>query len=286
MPKEKSTYDPNVVRNYYDNFGIDRWERTFSSARARLIHHLHMRFLSKHIGQGKIVLQAGCGVGRFSVPIAEAGSLVTLVDISRKQLEIAKSKIRERRLLDCVLDFVVADICDLSHFDDNTFDTTVCFGGVLNCVCDKYTNAIKELIRVTKVGGTVMFSVNSRRRTQRSTTVKGSMNTEAPLDKFNHLNIFYANEKFNSRPHLGISQPPLLFFGSKELKMILSNMGIENIQLACAPSITSQFLVRQDANIRNSYVWKLILKLEETTFQMPALLDIGEFILAKGQVKR
>ncbi len=39
------------------------------------------------------MLDAGCGAGRFSIPIAQNGSRVTLLDISDGQLSLARQKI-------------------------------------------------------------------------------------------------------------------------------------------------------------------------------------------------
>ncbi len=51
------------------------------------------------------------------------------------------------------------DLLDLSVFEDNSFDTVVCYGAPLNYVVNNYEKAISELARVTKVGGTILLSV-------------------------------------------------------------------------------------------------------------------------------
>ncbi|NIM09068.1 MAG: methyltransferase domain-containing protein, partial [Planctomycetales bacterium] len=59
-------------------------------------------------------------------------------------------------LLDATDGFMVGDICDLSCFSDHTFDTTVAFGGALNYLFEKAPLAVRELVRVTKPGGTLL----------------------------------------------------------------------------------------------------------------------------------
>jgi SAM-dependent methyltransferase len=52
-------------------------------------------------------------------------------------------------------------VLDLGHWPDNTFDTTVCFGGPLSYILDGAERAVAELVRVTKAGGHVLVSVMS-----------------------------------------------------------------------------------------------------------------------------
>jgi SAM-dependent methyltransferase len=57
------------------------------------------------------------------------------------------------------VDAVLGDVTDLSQFDDDTFDVTVCFGGPLSYVLDRADKAVAELARVTKPDGHVLVSV-------------------------------------------------------------------------------------------------------------------------------
>jgi hypothetical protein len=56
---------------------------------------------------------------------------------------------------------VVADVCDLSHFGDDSFDAVVCYGGPLSYVLERADDAVSELLRVTTSGGHVLVSVMS-----------------------------------------------------------------------------------------------------------------------------
>ena len=58
-----------------------------------------------------------------------------------------------------IVERVQADVCDLSRFDSDTFDATVCYGGPLSYVLDRADEAVGELVRVTKPGGLVLVSV-------------------------------------------------------------------------------------------------------------------------------
>ena len=95
MAKDSTTYDPQTVSRFYDDYGNREWEWLDRSAHDRLIYHLHRHFLHDHIGVGKKVLDAGCGAGRFSIAMAESGSSVSLADISQNQLRIAQENLSD-----------------------------------------------------------------------------------------------------------------------------------------------------------------------------------------------
>ena len=139
MAKDSTTYDPQTVSRFYDDYGNREWEWLDRSAHDRLIYHLHRHFLHDHIGVGKKVLDAGCGAGRFSIAMAESGSSVSLADISQNQLRIA-----QENLSDGGYHAKVADVRYLKEIGDDSFDAEA---------------AVNELMRVARRGGSVVVSV-------------------------------------------------------------------------------------------------------------------------------
>ena len=127
---------------YFDKFGD-------SSAYERLIYHNHLKFMEPYVGGWRKVLDAGCGSGKFSVPIAESGSRVTCADIS-----------------------------DLSMIPDNQFDTAICYGTFYNCLLSDLKKAVGELRRVTKDRGILIISVNSLWGMFRMRAVNGVIDPE------------------------------------------------------------------------------------------------------------
>ena len=69
--------------------GLSRWKEEQSTLRVRLRHALSQRFLAPHLppAAGLAVLDAGGGAGTDSLPLAEAGARVDLVDRSQPMLE-------------------------------------------------------------------------------------------------------------------------------------------------------------------------------------------------------
>jgi ubiquinone/menaquinone biosynthesis C-methylase UbiE len=106
------------------------------------------------------ILDAGGGTGYCTVPLAEIGYHVALVDVSRQMMEIAKKKLVSMRLIENV-DFYRRDLRDLSIFENNTFDMVICQGSVLPCI-QHFQRALGEMVRVLKRDCLLNVSVHNR----------------------------------------------------------------------------------------------------------------------------
>lgn len=104
--------------------------------------------------KGKTVLDAGCGEGYNTRLLAELGARVTGVDISSKMIEFALEEEQNRTLGIC---YEVASFSDLSLFEDESFDVVVSFMALMDC--PNYEGAVKEVLRVLRHGGELVFSV-------------------------------------------------------------------------------------------------------------------------------
>lgn len=101
------------------------------------------------------LLDAGCGSGKYSIPLQMRGFEVTGVDVSTESLKIAErgSKCRE---LD--IKFLAADICHLP-FDDSSFDIIWCYGVIQHLLSHERQLAISEFRRLLSRGGKLFLEV-------------------------------------------------------------------------------------------------------------------------------
>lgn len=105
-----------------------------------------------HIGEGKYVLDVGCGVGVTPCFIAKKyGCRVVGVDISERMIERSNERARREGVEDSV-EFRVADAQDLP-FEDDLFDAVV--GESVTAFPEDKQKAVNEYVRVTKPGGYV-----------------------------------------------------------------------------------------------------------------------------------
>lgn len=158
MPS-RSSPDIDDPRAFYDAYGEREWERLEDGIDGRLEYTLTIEALEKHLPSGGRVLDAGGGAGRYSIWLAEQGYDVTLVDLSRSQLAIARERIREHDVESNVT-LSQGTITDLG-LAANAFDATCCLGGPLSHVLDETdrTGAVRELERASAPGAPVFVSV-------------------------------------------------------------------------------------------------------------------------------
>jgi ubiquinone/menaquinone biosynthesis C-methylase UbiE len=137
--------------NHADTY--DDWYKTFKGT---VENYVDWQLLKGHLPKNKSakILDAAGGTGRITLPLAKMGFRLVLCDISPKMLFVAKQKM----LREGVLGKVEILECDIRNLDfaDEVFDFVLCWDGAIE--------AVKELVRVTKKGGTIsMFLVNRLR---------------------------------------------------------------------------------------------------------------------------
>jgi ubiquinone/menaquinone biosynthesis C-methylase UbiE len=148
------------VREVFDSFGAE-WERLRKDVAGRVSFEIHRRFLDEYLTPGAHVLEIGAGPGTFTQHMALRGARLTVTDLSPVQLADNQRRMTEAGLAEAVGEFRVADVRDLSSWSGGSFDLAVAYGGPLSYVFEDAPAALRELLRVTRAGGTVVASVMS-----------------------------------------------------------------------------------------------------------------------------
>lgn len=136
-------------RSYYDQFA-----EGYDSGRDVGYHKLiddQAAALVRRVGDGRRVLEVGCGTGLVLERIARFASVAVGVDLSPGMLSHARARGLDVHEGDCVA----------LPFDDETFDV-VCSFKVLAHV-DDFDAALAEMLRVVRRGGHIVFDVYNRR---------------------------------------------------------------------------------------------------------------------------
>jgi 2-polyprenyl-3-methyl-5-hydroxy-6-metoxy-1,4-benzoquinol methylase len=104
---------------------------------------------------GTRAIDFGCGGGQASMRLAEYGYSVVGVDYSETAIELARQNADDA---DLDIDFVVADVLDLSDFDDDEFGLVV-DNHCLHCLVEPADREafLREATRVLHPGG-IFFS--------------------------------------------------------------------------------------------------------------------------------
>lgn len=107
--------------------------------------------------KNKVVLDAGCGSGKFLPVVSKLAKYYYGIDASSEQLFLANNKIinKEKVTLLCL------DLCDIS-LEDNSVDI-IYLSWVLGTILDldKRERVLKELLRVLKPGGKILLIENN-----------------------------------------------------------------------------------------------------------------------------
>jgi len=111
-----------------------------------------------------IILEAGCGTGRWVVRLAPMGYRVVLSDLSPEMIRQACAKVERLGQSERVVAYHALDLCDMYALSDNSFDLVLALGGPLS-LCRDAEMAVSELHRVTKPDGYVVCDCANRYRT-------------------------------------------------------------------------------------------------------------------------
>ncbi len=105
-----------------------------------------------------MVLDLGCGYGRVSIRLQESVKSVVGIDISQKNIDLANNITAKNSK--CT--FLTMDAVDLK-FENTSFEKVICIQNGISAFHVDPFKLMSESIRVTKKGGTVLFSSYSEK---------------------------------------------------------------------------------------------------------------------------
>jgi SAM-dependent methyltransferase/glycosyltransferase involved in cell wall biosynthesis len=140
------------------------WDARYAAGSFARRARFFEREILPRLSEGGTWLDAGCGTGTFARMLAWHGHRVVAVDASAAMLDDAMAKASDHA--DAIA-FRHVDTVERLPFEDGRFDGVVCLS-VLEYV-DRPLGALRELCRVLRPGGMLVFSVPDRRSALRAT---------------------------------------------------------------------------------------------------------------------
>jgi SAM-dependent methyltransferase len=276
-------YNPKYTKTFYNAYGDAEWARLEATPYGRLQAIIHEDFVLRYLKSGDLVLDAGCGPGRFSIVAARTGARLTCLDISDTQLKTAKEKIQTAGLTDKVDKFIQGDICDLSMFKDGQFDVVICLGAVLSYVCEKKQKAADELKRVTRQGGVILVEVASLMGPvlgiARRPTMPLMQNPEKGLPGLPGIWPVLKTGDLLEFPSQAakMKHAPMHLYTAEELRMLFKNC--EVLETVGSNVTITEYGTTNEQLAGDPKTWETLVELEKKINHDPGLVNTGSHII-------
>jgi ubiquinone/menaquinone biosynthesis C-methylase UbiE len=224
-------------------------------------------FVLGKVHAGHTVLDMGCGTGRFTVPMAATGALVTGLDISREMLDVTHAKLSEHGLS---ADLREGDMARLP-FDDNSFDIVTSMLALMHIPLSDRGRVFAEASRVLRPGGRLILGVKNSLFEQ---FFKG--------DRFAAIDVTDVDGKqlrFTKTRSGSDLAAPWYSFSPQELQALFAASGMVMTHLR-GNSTISVWLA--DEVLRDNSVAAAIRALEKNLSDVPPFNYLGYHLLAEA----
>jgi S-adenosylmethionine-dependent methyltransferase len=214
------------IENWYDHL-YDEWERL---DRHRVEFDITKRFMDTYIeGQNLDIFDIGGGPGRYSFYLAEKGHKVSLLDLSGKNIAVAKEKSKELSIV--LADFIQGNALELSNHG-KTYDVILLMGPLYHLVNEEDRRlALKLALNLLKPGGVIFAAFISN-----YAPIQDYLSHFSDIEEVQGL-LDYLNDGQNKE---GEGFTTAYFSSQEEIKELMSDLkvdelafvGVENI-LGC-----------------------------------------------------
>jgi len=267
-------YDPDWVRAHYDAYGTREWDRWEESPVERVKFHIHLHYLRKSVRCGDRVLEIGVGAGRFTRELARITNRIVVADISPGQLRLNRDNAARLDFASTVESWIECDMCDLRPvFDDASFDAIACTGGPLSYVFERCDDALIELRRVTRDGGTLLLGVMS---------LWGSVHQylRGVLDVDPEANRVILATGDLSPETIGPERHYTHMFRSDELRETLKRGGWAVKAMSASNCLATNWTALLDKLDESDPTWAHLIEMEVEACRQPGCLDMGTHLIA------
>lgn len=159
----------DTVRARYAGKASQEWERLTATAITRIEYLITSYWLRRYLPQTGLILDAGCGPGRYTIDLAQRGYRVAMFDLVREMLELGCRKASLAGVDPRLAMPTEGDLAALPYEDD-AFDAVISLGAPLSHIVDAglRVRAVAEMARVVKPGRPVFLTVCTRLAAYRS----------------------------------------------------------------------------------------------------------------------
>lgn len=209
----------NEIEKWYDEV-YDEWTRL---DRHRVEFDITKRYLDHYLKGDKLkIFDIGGGPGRYSIYLAEKGHQVTLLDLSNKNVEMAKIKAKEAGVE--LAGAVKGNALDLSEFESEAYDVVLLMGPLYHLIHEAdRRKSIENAMRLLKKGGLLIAAFISN---------------YAPIqDALLYCNADFDTEELLTYLENGLNEAEqgfttAYFTGVEEAKALMNSFDLEELAFA------------------------------------------------------
>jgi len=155
--QKKGTIMSQDVKTYYENYDEGRRLSRDNAHKIEFLTTVH--YLNKLLPPGSCILDACAAEGEYAFYLAKQGHEVFACDLVNKHVAAMKANPKADKLAGVE----VANVLDLSQFDDERFDVVLCMGALYHLFEPaEREKCIEECLRVLKYDGIAAFAYINR----------------------------------------------------------------------------------------------------------------------------
>jgi len=257
---------------FYDEYAPKEWGRL---EKHRTEFAVSLRALEAFLPQPPCsVLDVGGGPGRYAIELARLGYSVTLLDISRENLKLARQKASEAHV--SLVDTIHANAVDLSEFDSAHYDALLLMGPLYHLLTHhERIQALHEAMRVLKSGGKLFAAFITRFAPFRLVAI----GEPAWLVQ----NPAYARQLLETGIHDQPTQFAKAYYAHpNEIIPLMEGCGLRTQRLIGCEGIVAE--LDDKVNVLTEEAWEAWVDLNYKLGQDPALYGASDHVLYVGEM--
>ncbi|NLY45565.1 MAG: class I SAM-dependent methyltransferase [Tissierella sp.] len=213
----------NKVEEWYDE-KYDEWERL---NRHKIEFDITKRYLDEYIiGEGLEIFDIGGGPGRYSIYLAEKGHKVSLLDLSKRNIQVAKEKSADKGIT--LGAYIHGNALELDAYEQK-YDVILLMGPLYHLVNESdRKKAIEGALRLLKPNGIIFASFISK-----YAPIQDYLKGLYPIDSVDDLLIFLQDGKSSGDKGFTTAY----FTDHKEAKDLMNSFGLTELKFAGVENI-------------------------------------------------
>lgn len=255
------------VENWYDE-KYDEWERL---ERHKIEFDITKRYLDEYLGKESLeIFDIGGGPGRYSIYLAEKGHRVSLLDLSKRNIEVAKEKSAEKGI--SLEAYIHGNALELDEYEQK-YDAILLMGPLYHLIKESDRKAaLKGALRLLKPDGIIVASFISNYAPIQD-YLKGVHTIESVDELLGYLKdgVSQGDKGFTTA----------YFTCHKEAKDLMSSFGLTEIIFANVENILGS--KEKEINMLEEHEYQKWLEIGYQLSQDENLMGTGEHFLYIGR---